>query len=132
MAVIHLLNTAIIPSFWGDFTVYGGSYTLEQAKESLVCHGTGIGEDFDGPEPIEVISHIGHQSTADMMSVMLGRKIEMSRAPWDGFGDALICQLNFRGEEGKVYSAEEMQAFCKEGKVVWRWINIVKRGEKRW
>tara|TARA_R110000868_G_scaffold56338_7_gene174463 strand:- start:1655 stop:2038 length:384 start_codon:yes stop_codon:yes gene_type:complete len=126
MSKVHLLNTAIIPSFTGLFRVYGGSYTVEQARAALRTRGQGIGEDFDGPEPVEVVSHVGHQSTSDMMSTMLGRPIEMSRAPWDGTGFAIVCQLAFRGEEGRVYSVEEMAEFEARGLVTWRWMEIVR------
>lgn len=125
MNAVHLLNTAIIPAFPGSFRVYGGSYTVEQARAALTPKGCGIGEDYDGPE-VNVVSHIGHQSTADMMSTMLGRPVEMSRAPWDGTGFAIVCQLSFRGEEGRIYSAVEMSEFEARGLMTWRWMEIIR------
>lgn len=103
--MIHLLNTAIMPSgcdgYWRVKPL-----SLEAARD-IVADGRWT-------------SHIGHESTAALASALLGVDVPMSREPWDGTGIGLVVQLAFRGEEGRVYTAEEMAAFYTEGKVVLR------------
>lgn len=103
--MIHLLNTAILPSGCD------GRWDIKPlslgAARDLITKGRWT-------------SHIGHESTAALASALLGVEVPMSRKPWDGSGRALVVQLAFRGEEGRVYSSEEMAAFHAEGKVVLR------------
>jgi len=93
---LHLLNTAIIPWFDGGATVEVRSLSLEEAKSLLQEH--------------TLVSHVGHQATASVLSGLLGREVKMDRSPWDGSGVALVFQSHSRLEEGKIYSAEEMAA----------------------
>ena len=103
--MVHLLNTAILPSGCdGRWQV--APLSLEAARD-LIAEACWT-------------SHIGHDSTAALASALLGIKVSMSREPWDGTGRAVVVQLAFRGEEGRVYSSEEMAAFHAEGKVVLR------------
>lgn len=103
--MIHLLNTAILPSNC-DGLWRVKPLSLEAARDLIAKS--------------DWTSHIGHESTAALASALLGTKVPMSREPWDGTGKALVVQLAFRGEEGRVYSVEEMAAFHAEGKVVLR------------
>lgn len=127
----HLLNTTIIPSFSGAFTVYGGSLTAAEAANILrfgrngPCMAGSEDEGYDVPVlPRTVVSHIGHQSTADLVSAALGHPVAMDRTPWDGTGIGIVCTLAFRGEEGRIYDAAEMTEFEARGLVMWRWIVI--------
>lgn len=127
----HLLNTTIIPAFPGAFTVYGGSLTAAEAANIIrfgrngPCMAGSEDEGYDVPVlPRAVVSHIGHQSTADLMGAALGQPVAMDRTPWDGSGIGIVCALAFRGEEGRVYSAAEMADFEARGLVTWRWIVI--------
>ena len=88
-----ILNTSILTNY--------GSYnydplTLEQARE-LVQEG------FD--------SAVGHQSTCDVLSTLLGVKVPMNRVQYaQNVGDvALVFKLNGRPEEGKILSAQEIE-----------------------
>lgn len=103
--MIHLLNTAIIPAGCdGRWEVK--PLSLEAARAYLQAH--------------EWASHIGHASTAALASALLGAAVPMDRTPWDGTGRALVVQLTFRGEEGRVYTAQEMAEFHAEGKIALR------------
>lgn len=103
--MIHLLNTAIIPAGCeGRWEV--APLTLEAARNLISERRWN--------------SHIGHESTAALASALLSVEVPMSREPWDGTGRALVVQLAFRGEEGRVYTAEEMASFHMEGKIVLR------------
>ena len=92
---MHLLNTAIVPWFEGAARISIRAITLEEAREIL---------------PKTLVSHVGHQATATVLSGLLGREIPMDRSPWDGTGTALIFQSHQRLEEGKIYDAAEMAA----------------------
>ena len=109
---VHLLNSVVIPVD-GDFTVYGGPLTAAQAAEILNTRASA-----------GLVSHVGHQSTAEIMSAHLGQAIPMSRTPWNGEGLALVCQLKMRPEEGRIYDKAEMAAFEEKGLIIWRWMVI--------
>jgi hypothetical protein len=103
LQVLHILNTTIIPWRDGlDFTVEGCEIGGADAVAAFNAAFRGAG----------VVSHVGHQSTADMLTTLLcgagGDRIAMSRAPWDGEGFALVFQLKQRGEEGRIYTADEL------------------------
>ena len=100
---LHILNTTIIP--WRDgatFTVVGCELTSAEAESLRNAYA----------QEGAVVSHVGHQSTADALTTLLcgagGEPIGFSRAPWDGEGYALVFQLKTRGEEGRIYMAEEL------------------------
>lgn len=67
----------------------------------------------------EVVSAIGHQSTAQLLSQLLGREVPVNRAMVelrDG-DEAIVFQLMVRLPEGKVLSREELQQLLSEGKI---------------
>jgi hypothetical protein len=94
--MIHLLNTAIIPSQCGSCEVRVYNLSLEQA-EQYVCGNAHI-------------SHIGHEGTARVLSQLLGEDIPMSREPWDGSGVGIAFQLTQRLGEGQILTEEEVRA----------------------
>lgn len=96
MGLIHLLNTAIIPAQAGDCDIQVYTITLAQCQE-MVC-----GNAWQ--------SHIGHESTARVLSQLLGESIPMSREPWDGSGIGIAFQLTQRLGEGQVLTEEEVRA----------------------
>ena len=105
MALIHLLNTCIIPVAAGDCDVQVFSLTPDQAIQKAI----------DGA----VVSHIGHQGTADLLTTLLGFPVEMSREPWDGTGIGLVFQLQQRLPEGAILSREEVEALPYIFREVW-------------
>ena len=74
----------------------------------------------------EIKSIIGHQSTAELMSNILGFKVEANREFYQ-MQDRdllLVIQLKERLEEGKVLTREEIEKKLEEGKIefwaVWK------------
>lgn len=104
--ILHLLNASIMPS-GAD-----GLYMIQTISPTEAKYHYNNAK--------EVVSHIGHQGTADLLTLVLGKPIPVDRSPWDGTGSALICAMSFRAEEGHIYSAEEMAQFLHEGKIVFR------------
>lgn len=96
--MVTILNTSILTEF--------GSYnyeplTLEESK-SLISEG------FN--------SAVGHQSTCDILSNLLGVTVPMNRIQYSqNVGDlALVFKLKGRPEEGKILSVEEIEAIGYE------------------
>lgn len=103
---LHLLNTTIIPSSAGDGYYELISVSPGQARQAVfsALGLSDIGDDGSGP-----FSHVGHESTAAIMTALLGTEVKMDRSPWDGSGIALILQLNGRPPEGRILSVEEIE-----------------------
>lgn len=96
MKKIALLNTSIITT--------AGAYvltdiTLDQARDL-------IAENADNLD-----SAIGHQSTAEIMTTLLGQDIQVNRQMFvqEVGQTALVFKLNGRPEEGKILTAEEIE-----------------------
>lgn len=91
----YVFNTTIV--------VNNGTYKLsdisvERAREILA----------DG----NFISAIGHESTAQIISTVLGMEVPMNRvnASFDNVGDLAVCfKLNSRPKEGAILSFEDLQ-----------------------
>ena len=96
--VIHLLNTSIIPATAPvSFVARGFTVSVEEAIALLDAADS-------------VVSHIGHDSTAEIMGAVLSRPVPMDRRPWDASGTALILQLAGRPPEGRILTREEIEA----------------------
>lgn len=93
-----ILNTSIL-------TVYGSYWyepiSVADAKD-LVSRG------FE--------SAVGHQSTCDILSALLDVNVPMNRVQYvQGVGDiALVFKLKSRPEEGKILTADEIEAIGYE------------------
>lgn len=94
MKIITLLNTSILTTYG---TYYYKQITLETARE-LVKYN-------------KFQSAIGHQSTANMMTILLGVKVLVNRVFYQQkIGEmALVFKLNGRPEEGKVLTREDLE-----------------------
>ena len=94
---LALVNAAVLGK--GDGLYRTKNLTLDEAKALLDRYGN------------HVESYIGHQSTADLMSTLLGKDVHMNRVflTQEVGQTALIFKLNGRPEEGKIYSAEEIE-----------------------
>ena len=97
MNKLALLNTSILTT--------AGSYsltdiTLEEACE-LVADNIG-----------NLDSAIGHQSTAEIMTTLLGVEVPVNRQMFaqEVGQQALVFKLNGRPQEGKILSTEEIAA----------------------
>lgn len=67
----------------------------------------------------DIVSAVGHESTAKIMTQLLGIEVPMNRINVlleDG-DNGLIMSLGFRSEEGKIYTEEELKAFVDSGKI---------------
>ncbi|GGE47525.1 hypothetical protein GCM10011391_27900 [Pullulanibacillus camelliae] len=93
---LALLNTSILTAD-GDFTLR--TITLEDAK-ALVDSASGLD------------SAIGHESTAQIMTALLGVDVPVHRQMFEQQPgqQALVFKLNGRPPEGKVLSIEEIEA----------------------
>lgn len=92
--MVTILNTSILTNF--------GSYkyeplTLTESKE-LISNG------FE--------SAVGHQSTCDVLSKLLGVEVKMNRIQYSqNIGDvALVFKLKGRPEEGKILTIHEIDS----------------------
>ena len=106
--MLHLLNTSIIPSAPGSWSVQVQPIDTQGAR-ALV-------------RAMPYQSHIGHESTSAIMSTLLGVDVPMDRTPlvlssdprdpnhWSERTVALVLQLRGRAPEGRILSAEEIEA----------------------
>ena len=60
----------------------------------------------------EILSAVGHQSTAEILTTLLDTEIPMNRIQFaqETGQRALVFKLNGRPEEGKILSQEEIEA----------------------
>lgn len=110
MAKLALLNTTIATT---DGVYEIKTVTLGTAKAHLF-HALDAGVELD--------SAIGHESTAQIMSELLGHEIPVNRqmfAQKPG-QQALVFKLKGRAPEGVILSAEEIEAIGYEFKVMTR------------
>lgn len=90
---LAVLNTSILTTE-GTFTLK--DITLEEAR-NLVTEN-------------EILSAVGHQSTADILTTLLETEVPMNRIMFEQETGqkALVFKLNGRPEEGKILTAEEI------------------------
>jgi hypothetical protein len=101
---LTLLNTSILTSF--------GTYSYEPLTLTAV---RAIVSEFQ-QEGRTIQSAIGHQSTAELLAMLLGFPVAVNRMDFKHtVGDiALIFKLKGRPPEGKVLSREELEAMGYE------------------
>lgn len=104
-STVHLLNTTIIPA--GADGVYEAQTIHAEQARGIVSWAL----DMSNWGASEVVSHVGHESTAAIMKQILGTHVEVNRQPWDGSGMGLVLQMTGRPPEGKILSEEEMREF---------------------
>lgn len=91
---LGVLNTSITTT---EGTYFLKDITLDEAREWISAR--------------ELDSAVGHQSTAEIMTVLLGVEIPVNRQFFQQqIGQkAIVFKLNGRTEEGKVLSVEEIE-----------------------
>jgi hypothetical protein len=96
---LTLLNTSILTSF-GTYTYK--PLTLDEAK-ALIAEFQETKRDIQ--------SAIGHQTTADLLTSLLGYPVVINRTEFNQTVDdvALVFKLHGRPPEGKVLSREELE-----------------------
>lgn len=96
MAKLYIFNTTIIVN---DGTYKMSTVSLDEAKEILASNPN-------------FISAIGHDSTAQIISSVLGTEVPMNRvnASFEEVGDKALCfKLNSRPKEGSILSLQDLQ-----------------------
>jgi hypothetical protein len=91
---VTLLNTSILTEY--------GHYKYAQVTLKILLSYL---------EGKEIQSAVGHESTAQILTKLLGQDIPVNRVQYkQGKGDiAIIFKLNGRSEEGKILTAEEIE-----------------------
>ena len=92
--MITILNTSILTTT-GTFRL--DDITLDEAKN--LVHNN------------EILSSVGHKSTADLLTTLLEKEIPANRIEYaqNVNEKALVFKLNGRAEEGKILTADEIQ-----------------------
>ena len=109
----YVLSALVMPCLADEFTISSKRISLEEAKE-WVKKG-----DF--------ISAVGHESTAKLLTQLLGVEIKPNRIVVDmGVGDeALATQFLIRIQESKVLNEKELKELYDNGKIVFRLIKRI-------
>jgi hypothetical protein len=104
---LALLNTTIATT---DGTYEVKTITLKEAKAIVADNKNNLD------------SAVGHQSTADIMTTLLGAEIQMHRQMFvqEAGQTALVFKLKGRPEEGKILTAEEIESIGYEFKLMTR------------
>lgn len=83
-----------------------GTYRLRKITEDEATEVVNL---YDSNE---IVSYIGHESTAQIMSELLGINVAVNRAEYThAKTDVCLCfKLNTRSTEGQILSREEVEA----------------------
>ena len=94
MEKLAILNTSILTTV-GTYELK--DITLEQAQD--LVHNN------------DILSAVGHQSTADILTTLLGITVPMNRIQFaqEVGQKALVFKLNGRPEEGKILTQQEIE-----------------------
>lgn len=96
MSKLYIFNTTIIVN---DGSYKMSTISLDEAKNIIASNPN-------------FISAIGHSSTAQIISSVLGVEVPENRinASFDNVGDKALCfKLNSRPKEGSILSLEDLQ-----------------------
>jgi len=109
----YVLSSLVMPCSADEFTITSKRISLDGAREWI--------------RKGEFISAVGHESTAKLLSELLGVEIKPNRIfvdmeLWD---EALAIQFLERVAEGKVLSKEELEELYNKGKIVFRLIKRI-------
>jgi len=109
----YVLSSLVMPCSASRFALDCEEVSLETAREWI--------------KQGDFISAVGHESTAKLLSELLGVEIKPNRIFVDmQKGDeALAIQFLQRVQEGKVLSKEELEELYKQGKIVFRLIKRI-------
>lgn len=90
---LAILNTSIL-TVTGTFELK--DITLQEAQQLV--------------QDNEILSAVGHQSTADILTTLLGTEVPMNRILFEQETGqkALVFKLNGRPEEGKILTSDEI------------------------
>lgn len=105
---LALLNTSILTAY-GNF-----QYTSISLDDARMMAGTAI-DPMQGPDD-GLLSAIGHQSTAEILTELLGVEVPMNRIQFsqEVGQSAIVFKLKGRPPEGVVLSRDEIEAIGYE------------------
>ncbi|MEM3423742.1 MAG: DUF1874 domain-containing protein [Nitrososphaeria archaeon] len=114
-------------------TYIGNSFTLSMLKPQQLLEGVTITARRITLEEVkeklggQFVSCIGHGSTAEFISQLLGIKIPMNRIQikLEKEDELIVIQVMERIEEGKVLSREEIESMYKNEKIHFFLVRIV-------
>lgn len=107
---LHLLNTTIIPrvaGVWGSMKWEIQEVEVLRAKELL-------------RDAQSITSHVGHESTAALLSTLLDMPVAYDRTPWDGTGLGLAFQVHGRPPEGEIMDLAALNKMGYSLRFLWR------------
>jgi len=107
--ILSAFSLSMIP-YQGWVHLYLKEVSPEEAKK-VIAEAESKGK--------EVISAVGHASTAQVLSQLLGREVPVNRAmvSLEDGDEAIVFQLMTRLPEGKVLDQQELQQLLNEGKI---------------
>jgi len=114
------------------------SFTLSMITPSLLQQGVIIKANPISLEEVKAliaesfVSAVGHESTARILSKMLGSDVPFNRVQIAITGEDIIVSFQFmvRLPEGKVLGEEEVVALYNEGKIKFFKVEVVLPAEK--
>jgi len=109
----YVLSSLVMPCTADKFTIYAKKVDLEFAKNFVA------NEDF--------ISAVGHESTAKLLTTLLGVEIKPNRifVDMDVNDEAIAVQFLERIAEGRVLNEDELKKMYDDGKIVFRYIKRI-------
>ena len=75
----------------------------------------------------DAVNSIGHEGTVKLVNTLCNTDLKMNRIPikMDYGDDLYVVTLNFRVEEGKVYTYEELKGLYEQGKIVFYHVYVL-------
>lgn len=109
----YVLSSLVMPCADSKFVLECKKIDLNEARE-FVRKG-----DF--------VSAVGHKSTAELLSKLLGVEIEANRVfvNMEKGDEAIAVQFLERIQEGKVLDIEEIEEMYHSGKIIFRYIKRI-------
>lgn len=122
--IARLGHVSAIPAAWSEGPIALLNTSIETVRKGPACF---VSRTVTREEAIAAClapfhSHVGHAGTATMMSTLVNTTVPMDRSPLtQKVGEhALVFQLLQRGEEGRIYSADELAQLGYEFRVMTR------------
>lgn len=105
MSPVAILNTSIVTAD-GDYNLR--TVTLDEARELTGSR--------------EILSAVGHESTAQILTTLLEREVPVNRIQFiqEPGQQALVFKLRGRPEEGRILTADEVEVLGYDLKILER------------
>ncbi|MEM5778700.1 MAG: DUF1874 domain-containing protein [Candidatus Aenigmatarchaeota archaeon] len=118
MATFYILNSFSTNMLKDEANVVFKKIDVEKAKDEILKAQMAN---------LNIVSGIGHESTAKMISTLLDMDVQFNRinVSVEKGDKGIIFTIGFRPEEGKVYSLEELTSFLNKGQIKIYYFEIV-------